>query len=385
MLSIIYDAAANAFIQVGTFVAITLLLFGYMNYKSGGKIIEHIHKHKKFQVIYGSLLGLTPGCGGAILVMPLFLKGQVTFGTVVATLIATMGDAAFVLIASAMPTFLTISIISFVTAIIFGYFIDWLKIGTTLNKPSFSDELLTQNKIFQPEPQFEEASCCCTNNTNSKNQFIYQRKKWIYIFRHHVAYIIFWILALSALPLGIMNLMQIDINNALPIKNLGLIGVIGTFFSLLYNIFTHKFLADDTLPEIKSKQNSLKETLIHNAEETAFVIMWVFLALFVYELIVMISGGEDVILSLLKKTGYAAVLVGLLVGFIPGCGPHIILATLYVHGAFPFSGLIANAICNDGDALFPLIAMDKKASLLSSLYSFIPAFIVGTIFYFLGF
>jgi hypothetical protein len=31
-------------------------------------------------------------------------------------------------------------------------------------------------------------------------------------------------------------------------------------------------------------------------------------------------------------------------------------------GIIPFSGLVANAISQDGDALLPLIAMDKKAA-----------------------
>ena len=47
--------------------------------------------------------------------------------------------------------------------------------------------------------------------------------------------------------------------------------------------------------------------------------------------------------------------------------------------------MLTNAICNDGDALFPLIAMDKQSAFYASLYGLIPAFVIGTIAYFLGF
>ena len=43
--------------------------------------------------------GALPGCGGAIIVMTQYTRGKISFGSVVATLTATMGDAAFLLIA----------------------------------------------------------------------------------------------------------------------------------------------------------------------------------------------------------------------------------------------------------------------------------------------
>ncbi|MGL4563048.1 MAG: putative manganese transporter [Brevinema sp.] len=384
MLSIFYYSASNAFIQVGSFVALTLLLFGTLNLATNGCMIRYIQQKGKYQVILGALLGLTPGCGGAILIMPLFLKGYVTFGTIIATLIATMGDAAFVLMISLPRDFLFISVISFLTALVSGYTIDFLKIGSQLNKPPLSEQTLTKNKMFQPEDiDFRDNSLRCSDN--SKHIDIPTLNKVIYLFRHHIGFVLFWILALASLPLGIMNLMQINLDQDLPIKNLSIIGFLGTLFSILYSVITKKIIADDTLPEIKSKQHSIKETLIHNAEETAFVVMWVFIALYCYELLVYFLGGVDFIKSLLAQHGYMMVIVALLIGLIPGCGPHIILTGLYIQGILPFSALIANAISNDGDALFPLLAMDKKSAFFASIYSTIPAVIVGTIFYLLGF
>ena len=66
-----------------------------------------------------------------------------------------------------------------------------------------------------------------------------------------------------------------------------------------------------------------------------------------------------------------------IVGLIPGCGPQILLASVYAEGGLPFSALTANAICQDGDALFPLLAVDAKAAIVATIYNFLPAVVVG--------
>ncbi len=57
-------------------------------------------KFQEASTPYWALLGALPGCGGAIFLMPLYVKGQVSFGAVVSTLIATAGDSAFVLLST---------------------------------------------------------------------------------------------------------------------------------------------------------------------------------------------------------------------------------------------------------------------------------------------
>ncbi|POF51561.1 putative manganese transporter, partial [Vibrio vulnificus] len=76
-------------------------------------------------------------------------------------------------------------------------------------------------------------------------------------------------------------------------------------------------------------------------------------------------------------------LIGVAVGMLPGCGPQILMTSLYLSGAAPLSAQLANAISNDGDALFPAIAMAPKAALVATIYSAIPAFIVGYGYFFL--
>ena len=58
----------------------------------------------------------------------------------------------------------------------------------------------------------------------------------------------------------------------------------------------------------------------------------------------------------------------------------LISAKLYIdlnelNGFIPLSAEIGNAISNDGDALFPAIALAPKAAIIATAYSAIPAFI----------
>ncbi|CCQ93214.1 conserved membrane hypothetical protein [[Clostridium] ultunense Esp] len=408
ILRLIIYSAENAFIQVTVFVGAVLLLFGYIDYKHSGKLVKKIEESKKAQPIIGSLLGLTPGCGGAIFVVPLFPKGTVSFGTIVATLIATMGDSAFVLM-SVMPLkYLLVSIISFIVAIITGYIVDYFNFGDKLlekyNEKRRSEQELEslhrdadhtiQNIVLSEYDHRENIIPHIGHYEGDEIDLIlhhtikgHQETDTIgYKFTHN-GYIIYWIIIAIGLIFGILDLFQVDLND-LAIPNLGAImGIIGTGFSVIMMIMGKKFIQDDTHEETELKALFLKETLIHNAQETAFVATWVFLAYLAYELFILglglgdYSAGEALVTSFLSQTGLSAVIVGTLIGIIPGCGPQIIFVTLYTKGIMPFAALLANAISQDGDALFPLIAIDKRSALWSTVFNTIAALVVGILAY----
>ena len=68
-------------------------------------------------------------------------------------------------------------------------------------------------------------------------------------------------------------------------------------------------------------------------------------------------------------------LMAVIIGLLPGCGPQVIVTSLYLAGAIPLSAQLGNAISNDGDALFPAIALAPKTAIIATLYSTIPAVI----------
>lgn len=407
ILRLIIDSAEDSFIQVTVFVGAVLLIFGYINYKKSGKLVEKIEESKKTQPIIGSLLGLTPGCGGAIFVMPLFPKGTVSFGTIVATLIATMGDSAFVIM-SVMPLqYILVSILSFIVAIITGYIVDYFNFGDYLLE-KIKDKKRTKAAIkLMHQDADHTLQTIETGKSEEELQHIgHEEGDEIDLILHHQikghqehdtvgykfthnAYGVYWIVIAIGLILGILELFQVDLNN-LFIPNLGtILGVTGTLLSLLMMIMSNKFIQDDTHEETELKTLYLKETIIHNAQETAFVGTWVFLAYLAYEFFILALGsgnymaGEALVTSYLTQTGLSAVIIGALVGIIPGCGPQIIFVTLYTKGLVPFSALLANAISQDGDALFPLIAIDKRSAFWATVFNTIPALLVGILAYFI--
>ena len=77
-----------------------------------------------WQVPVAAALGALPGCGGAIIVVTQYVTGRLSFGSVVAVLTATMGDAAFLLIAQEPLTGLAIIVMGFVVGTLSGWIIN---------------------------------------------------------------------------------------------------------------------------------------------------------------------------------------------------------------------------------------------------------------------
>ena len=116
------------------------------------------------------------------------------------------------------------------------------------------------------------------------------------------------------------------------------------------------------------------------AEETAFISVWVIGAYLAYDYIVTFTGLD---LELMFTTVAPLLpLIGVVIGLIPGCGPQVLVTTLYINGLIPFSALMGNAISNDGDALFPAIALNPRAAIWATVYSTIPAMMAAYGFYF---
>lgn len=64
---------------------------------------------------------------GSIVLMPLFISNKVTFGTIIASLIASMGDSAFLMMTTDFKAYILVTIISFLVGILTGYIVDYFK------------------------------------------------------------------------------------------------------------------------------------------------------------------------------------------------------------------------------------------------------------------
>ncbi len=388
VIDIILRSMRDAFLAVTVFVAAMVLLFSWLQYVTAGRFVDWIRSKTKLQPIIGALMGLTPGCGGAIVMMPLYARGYVSYGTVVATLIATLGDSAFVLIGGAIANpdligpVLLVHLISFIVGVVWGIGIDFMRItpGSPLGRfgPEIEEEI-TQNISEEKYDVRDELP------REEPDGFSYRIV--------HQGYLIWWAVTLVGLVFAILLLYwgAIDGGPSLDLDDGGLnldpttmggfiswVGLLGTLLSVAIFLGQRSIFGDDTEASIGDKLDSFKETTIHAASETSFVTFWVLIAYFVFEFS-MLFGGIDESSLVAYGAGVGAILVAALVGVIPGCGPQIIIMTSYVEGILGFPGLVSNAISQDGDALFPLLVRHRAASLWATLHTALPAVITGLI------
>ena len=344
---IIKSSVADAYIAVTSFVAGTLLLF-YSLEKYCNLDLEHIFlKKPKLEVFLSSFLGALPGCGGAIIVLTQYSRGKASFGSVVAALTATMGDAAFLLIAKEPLIGLLIFFIGFIVGFISGVIVNLIH-GKSFMKMNGCDVIKLNSKP--------------SNYKTSKTLDLF----WI-------------ILIIPGIVFGILSAFQIDLDAFFSNE---LIENPITFYGFFAGLLCFVMWVIPIVSGYKYNPSGSNEKIIRRTvSDTNFITGWVILAFLAYELTVHF-GNLD--LEAIFKSYYAFVpLIAIVVGFLPGCGPQILVTTLYLNGIIPLSAQIGNAISNDGDALFPAIALHPKAAVKATIYSGIPAIIVGYSYFFI--
>ena len=388
VLEVIVVSMRDAFLAVTVFVAAMVLLFSWLQYITAGKFVDAIRANKRWQPVIGALMGITPGCGGAIVMMPMYARGYVTYGTVIATLIATLGDAAFVLIGAAVTDssfiapVIAVHLISFFVGVFWGYLVDGLKITprNPLGKfgPTFKNDNPPESSVESDELESHEI----IDDLGRE-----EAGGWRY-FLLHQGYTVWWMVTAIGLIFAVLLLVwsaqDADFNLEISYNPLTLhgfitwIGLLGTSLSVILYITQKNWIRDDTEASIGDKLYSMRETMIHSASETAFVTFWVMAAYLVFEFSMLFSGMTEADLARYGD-GLIAVVLAAFIGLIPGCGPQIIAITAYTKDLLSFPALTANAISQDGDALFPLLVRHRAASLWATIHTTIPALIVGVL------
>ena len=342
--NVVRQALIDAYLQVSVFVGFTLFIFIGMDALTKFNIPTVLDKTKRFHVLMASLLGALPGCGGAIIVVTQYIQGRISFGSLVAVLTATMGDAAFLLLAAEPLTGLFIFILGASVGALTGYIVD-----------NIHGEAYLQG------------------NSKLKVEFEKLRKTFVSKFN------IFWTLVfIPGFVIGIFVAFQQDLDQILKIPegfsiiaSFGLAGATISIFMWSLN----------PLSDFQCSTDRSRGLLARVVDTTNFVTTWVICGFLVFEIFMHITSYDlktffDIWLPFIP-------MMAIFFGFLPGCGPQIVITTFYLNGFIPLSAEIGNAISNDGDALFPAIALAPKAAVIATLYSAIPAFIFAYSFMFL--
>lgn len=326
---------ADAYLGVAVFVAATLALAYGAERAFNLDFGRALEGRKALQVPVAALLGMLPGCAGAVMVTASYAAGHVGMGAMVATLTATMGDAAFLLLATRPEVAAVLLPLSLLAGIATGYLTDALHLGAGARRGDGAAGCRTAPRIGA--------------------------RRW----RDQA----FGVLAVPGLLLGLLAALRIDLPHWAETEMHG--------FALVGIGLTLAIWATSPMRALSNPEDA---PLTRVTEETAFIGFWVVAAFLGYGLLETAAGVD--LAALFGGFAVFMPLVGTLIGFLPGCGPQVVVVTLYLNGLVPFSALAANALSNDGDALFPAIALAPRAAIQATLLSAIPALLLGYGFHF---
>lgn len=343
MLDIIYEILSSAILITGL-VIVMMMLIECINVWSKGRLTSSIRKSGPLQVVISALLGAVPGCMGGFAVVSLYTHRLVSFGALIAMMIASSGDETFVMLAMIPDKAWKIILALTALAIVCGLLIDYFY------KPS--------GKIHACEEDF---SIHNHEDFLGERHFGWKRTSIICgvaIFLAALAFGFFEEEAAEGVQeaeylLGGINLLSEDWMN-----------VMFAIFGLLVLYVT-----------IKAGDHFIDEHLFHHIvrKHLPKIFFWT-------------AGTLAVIAVLLNFVDISAwisnnvvlmILLAALIGIIPESGPHLIFVTMFSSGLVPLPVLIASCISQDGHAALPLLAEDRRTFLKAKALNVIIAVAAG--------
>jgi hypothetical protein len=184
---------------------------------------------------------------------------------------------------------------------------------------------------------------------------------------------IWLIIMLPGLVLAVFVAFQVDVDALFASdyldKPASLLGVLGGILAVAMQLAPRFGIRGDTV--FSASGTILQRTIA----DTNFVTVWVIGAYLVFDLSVYFFAID--LKQIFSGFTLFTPMIAILLGFLPGCGPQVLVTTMYLAGILPLSAQIGNALSNDGDALFPAIAIAPKVAVVATLYSAVPAVIVS--------
>ena len=123
MIRIIADVLRES-ISITLLVMAMMLLIELVNVSSHGHFFTKLNDSRFGRVLFGAVMGLVPGCLGGFATVSLYSHRMLTFGALVAMMIASSGDEAFVMLAMFPGKALILFAVLFVIAIVVGLLVD---------------------------------------------------------------------------------------------------------------------------------------------------------------------------------------------------------------------------------------------------------------------
>lgn len=367
MLHILIDALRNSILITGL-VVIMMMMIESLNIESRGMVFKGLRHTKIGQVVIAALLGSVPGCMGGFATVSLYTHRMFSFGALVAMMIASSGDEAFMMLAMIPRQSLIIFAMLFVIAIFAGIATDMIWDRTHKRKCAMPD-----HSGCGAETDCHDGYVIHEDDKHHSHSGNGKWKRMIMFIGLGV-----FIAALATGKLGHDHAAHIHADEAhehhehvhtdacthehhqeadtfhINLLSEDWMNVLFAGLSVIM-LFVLIFGSDHFV------ESHLWDHVIRKHLPTIF--SWTFGVLFILGIALEhfdISGwiSDNTIIMILLAT---------LIGIIPESGPHMAFVTMFAAGVVPFPVLLASCISQDGHASIPLLAESKKSFLIAKL------------------
>lgn len=374
-------------LMITSFVIVVMLAIEFINVVSGGFLNKKLKSRPLTQLITAVVLGALPGCMGTFTAVSLYTHRLLSFGSIVAVMIATSGDEAYFMLAlmpeKAILIFLILSVIAFFTG--------WL-IDKFIKTPNF-----TEIKEFSFD--VHENDCINTQKNFSLKNFNFNPKRIIIsiIFISFAAFSALGIIGHSHTETLVFSLPdkygdKVKIENVLSSENhihskdcehhyhenehsyknnihnhnheidwVKITILISSILALIIVLFTNEHFIETHV---------WKHLIVKHLPK---IIFWIFLTLILISFI--LNYAE--IGTWIYKNPIFVLLIALALGIIPQSGPHLVFLIMYLQGLVPFSILLASSSVQDGHGSLPLLAESKKSFVYVKFFNILVGILIG--------
>lgn len=377
MLHILIETLRNS-ILISGLVVVMMMMIESLNIESQGMFFKGLRKTKTGQVVIAALLGSIPGCMGGFATVSLYTHRMFSFGALIAMMIASSGDEAFMMMAMIPKQALILFVILFVLAIAVGISVDhiWnIKHSRTCMKNEHSE---------------------CGPATDCHDGYaVHETEKSR---RHFSIHRILMLLGLAAF-IGALATGKLghdhsahshdahehavhehvhtdactheyhhdsEIEHTFKIDLLSEDWMNVLFAGLSVIMLIVLIFASDHFVE-----GHLWDHIVKKHLPTIFA--WTFGVLLILGLILQHLDIADWI----SDNTVLMILLASLIGIIPESGPHMIFVTLFAAGVVPFPVLLASSISQDGHASIPLLAESRRSFIYAKAINVIIAVAAG--------
>lgn len=323
---------------ITSLVLVIMLIIEYINVGSHGHLFGPLQNRRWLQYLVGTISCAIPGCVGPIMISTLFLHQMVGVGALLASLVITFGDEAFVLYASDPKS---------------AFLLTGCLIAIGIPLGLITERFMGKNLLAPPSQKHFKVHDDehCHNHESS--------------------------------GIKLFKLSEISFERALLLLGHGLI-LLGIFngvfdhahgghveeakesFHLGWEQISFLVLTLFSLFIVSTvPQHFLEEHLWQHLIRKHFlrVLLWTFGALMLVEILTHGMHLEHWI----EANRHYVLLLAVLIGIIPQSGPHLIFIALFMNGTIPFSILLVNSIVQEGHGALPLFAESKKNFFLLKL------------------